>query len=135
MPAWLQSLMENKNFALLAAAAGAGILLLLLGSFWMVLRARRKQANLKLAAQLAEAETQKQIAAPDLSSQLEAKIAEQSALKEQQARDVLATLKLPPVKTKKTEVLVKHISTEAKKDPAALAQVVRTWLNTSDYER
>jgi flagellar M-ring protein FliF len=135
MPAWLQSLMENKNFALLGAAAGAGILLLLLGSFWMVLRARRKQANLKLAAQLAEAETQKQIAAPDLSSQLEAKIAEQSALKEQQARDVLATLKLPPVKTKKTEVLVKHISTEAKKDPAALAQVVRTWLNTSDYER
>jgi flagellar M-ring protein FliF len=135
MPTWLQQLMENKNFAMLAAAAGAGLLLLVLGSFWIIFRARSKKAKLKLAAQIAEAEAKRQLAAPDLNSQLEAKIVEQSALKEQQAKEVLATLKLPPVKTKKTEVLVKHIGTEAKKDPAALAQVVRTWLNTSDYER
>lgn len=135
MPAWLQHLMQQKNFALIAAGAGAGILILLAGLVWLFLRSRRKKAKVKLAAQLAEAEQRKKLEAPDVSQQLEAKIAEQSALKEQQAKDVLATLKLPPVKTKKTEVLVKHISTEAKKDPAALAQVVRTWLNTSDYER
>lgn len=135
LPAWMQQLMQHQNFALLAAAAGAGLLLLFAGFVWLMLRSRRKRAQVRLAAQLAEAERRKQLEAPDLNKQLEAKIAEQAALKEQQAKEVLATLKLPPVKTKKTEVLVKHISTEAKKDPVALAQVVRTWLNTSDYER
>ena len=38
-------------------------------------------------------------------------------------------LKLPEVQTKKTEVIKKHIAAEAKKDPTAMAQVVRTWLN------
>jgi len=38
-------------------------------------------------------------------------------------------LKIPPVATKKTEVLTKHIASETKKDPMLMAQVVRSWLN------
>jgi flagellar M-ring protein FliF len=39
-----------------------------------------------------------------------------------------ARLMLPTLSTTKSEVLVKHIAEEAKKDPAAVAQVIRTWL-------
>lgn len=54
------------------------------------------------------------------------------ALKEQQRQreeaNELARLVLPTLSTTKSEVLVKHIADEAKKDPAAVAQVIRTWL-------
>jgi flagellar biosynthesis/type III secretory pathway M-ring protein FliF/YscJ len=39
--------------------------------------------------------------------------------------------KLPPMLTTKTEVLTRQVADEARKDPAALAQVVRTWLSES----
>ena len=132
LPSWAQDLMKNKAFPMLAGVGAATILLLIGASVWLILRLRRKKA----AAKAALADGAKEIEAGEvMQRELEAKIAEQSVLKEQQAKEVLASLKLPPVKTKKTEVLVKHIGAEAKKDPAALAQVVRTWLNTSDYER
>lgn len=38
-------------------------------------------------------------------------------------------LKIPVVKTKKAEVLTKHIATESKTEGANLAHVVRTWLH------
>jgi flagellar biosynthesis/type III secretory pathway M-ring protein FliF/YscJ len=31
--------------------------------------------------------------------------------------------------TTKTELLTKQVTEEARKDPAALAQIIRTWLN------
>jgi flagellar biosynthesis/type III secretory pathway M-ring protein FliF/YscJ len=39
---------------------------------------------------------------------------------------------LPPVNTKKAEVLAKHLSDQAKKDPAVLANLVSTWINEND---
>jgi flagellar biosynthesis/type III secretory pathway M-ring protein FliF/YscJ len=48
--------------------------------------------------------------------------------------EAMLQLKLPEVQTKKTEVIKKHIAAEAKKDPTAMAQVVRTWLN-GEYQR
>ncbi len=134
-PPWLQQLMQQKNFALLAAAAGATLVLLLAGIVFLLTRGgkKKKASAIAMAAAVAGAEEQRSIgeAQPtDLQHELESKIAEQTMIKEQQTRDVLASLKLPPVTTKKTEVLVKHISAEAKKDPPAMAQVIRTWLNS-----
>ncbi len=37
--------------------------------------------------------------------------------------------------TKKTDVLTKHIAAEIKKDPAVLAQVVRSWLHGDTTQR
>jgi flagellar biosynthesis/type III secretory pathway M-ring protein FliF/YscJ len=45
---------------------------------------------------------------------------------------MLNSLKVQPVTTKKTEVLTKHIAEETKKDPAAMAQIVRGWLSEGD---
>jgi flagellar M-ring protein FliF len=132
LPAWLQEAMKNKTFVILAGV-GAGLVLLVAGLIlFLLFRMRRKKMKAKMAAAIAAAE-QKALAAADVEKEIEAKIAEQSALKEQQAVDLLKSLKLPPVKTKKTEVLVKHIAAEAKKDPAVMAQVIRSWLNSSDY--
>jgi flagellar biosynthesis/type III secretory pathway M-ring protein FliF/YscJ len=60
---------------------------------------------------------------------LEAKIAENERLKELQQLEALHALQLPRVKTQKTEVLTKHLSAETKKDPQAMAHVIRAWLN------
>ena len=64
-----------------------------------------------------------------LKQQLEAKIAENDRAKEQQQIEALQALQLPTVKTQKTEVLTKHLSAETKKDPQAMAHVIRAWLN------
>ena len=116
------------------AGVGAGILLALIGlSTWFLIRKRKKAAATMNA--LVEAADAKAIEGPDPHKEFDARIAEQHALKDQQTRDALNSLKLPPVKTKKTEVLAKHISEEAKRDPTVMAQVIRTWLNNPDYER
>ncbi len=54
-------------------------------------------------------------------------MAEQAAQRQKQETDALNALKLPPV-TKKTEVLAKHISEQAKKDSASMAHVLRAWM-------
>ncbi len=132
LPAWLQEAMKNKNFVIFAGIGAGAVLLLFGAAIFVLMRMRRKKIKAQMAAAIAAAE-QKAIASADVGKEIEAKLAEQNVLKEQQTSDMLKSLKLPTVKTKKTEVLVKHIGTEAKKDPAALAQVIRSWLNSTDY--
>lgn len=134
MPAWLQQAMRDKNFPILLGIGAASVLVPFVAAAWFLMRGRKKRKAVRMAAGI-EGGTKKAIDGPDIGKEFEARIAEQNALKEQQARDVLNSMKLPPVTTKKAELLVKHISEEAKKDPSAMAQVVRTWLNTSDYQR
>jgi flagellar biosynthesis/type III secretory pathway M-ring protein FliF/YscJ len=63
------------------------------------------------------------------------RMAELAAEKALLDADALTKLKLPEVSTKKTEVLTKHIVAETKKDPTAMAQVVRTWLHGDTNQR
>ncbi len=62
-----------------------------------------------------------------------ARLAEQAALRQKQETEALNSLKLPPV-TKKTAVLTKHISEQAKKDSAGMAHVLRAWMAESGDE-
>lgn len=39
--------------------------------------------------------------------------------------------KLSPIEVSKTELLTKQVHEQVEKDPAALARIVRTWLNES----
>ena len=52
--------------------------------------------------------------------------------KQKQAAEALSSLRVQPVITKKTEVLTKHITEEAKKDPTAMAYIVRSWLSEAE---
>jgi flagellar M-ring protein FliF len=67
-------------------------------------------------------------AANDAGKQLEAKLNEQTALKNRLEAEAMGALKMPQVTTKKSEILTKHIGEAAKKDPTLMVHVLRSWL-------
>ncbi len=110
------------------AAAGAGLAFILAAAVLFARRRRRKrrivmQPELPGGAAAGALEPGEKV-----EHQLEARLAEQEALKKKQEAEALSQLKLPPVTTKKAEVLAKHLVETAKKDPVAAAHVLRTWL-------
>ncbi|MCU0246219.1 MAG: flagellar M-ring protein FliF [Bryobacter sp.] len=60
---------------------------------------------------------------------IEERLAEQQDKRRQLEAEELAKLQLTPVTANKGEILTKHITEEAKKDPASVAQVLRAWLH------
>jgi flagellar M-ring protein FliF len=140
LPAWLDKLLKQKNIAVLMGVGGGLLLVLLLLMTALILRSRNKQR--KHAAVSVEGPAALSAGAtggagviesgPGLEQQMEAKLAEQSAMKARLDAEALNSLKLPPVTSKKAEVLNKHICAEAKKDPASMAHLVRTWLNEQE---
>jgi flagellar M-ring protein FliF len=141
LPPWLQNLVGTKNVLLIAASsAGALFLVVLAGVFFLLKgRSKKKAAAEQATAALESAAAQARELAPptaeQMQRQMEAKFAEQAALQAKQEAEELMKLKLPTISTKKTEVLTKHISTESKNDPTAMAQVVRTWLSHVEQRR
>ena len=134
LPPWAQKLMGAKNFVVIAGI-GAGAMLALFGGvvfFLMKSRSKKKTIAAEVAANtLAAAETAKHraLTPEDIQKQMEGRMAEQAANQAKQQAEELMKLQMPAVSTKKTEVLTKHIAAETKKDPTAMAQVVRTWIN------
>ncbi len=127
LPPWR---IGNKMFPVLTGI-GAAVLLFLLASAVLLLR-RGRLGKTSATVQPALPGGAPPAIAPSEQSvkeRMQAKLAEQAALKQRLEQEALNSLKLPPVTTKKTEVLAKHISEEAKKEPAAIAQIVRGWLN------
>jgi flagellar M-ring protein FliF len=131
MPPWLQKLMGQKNFAIVAGV-GAGAMLVLVVGFLMVLskmRSRKRIAAEAAALAIAAAKADEGPTVADAQKNLEARMAGQVGEQARKDAEAMLQLKLPEVQTKKTEVIKKHIAAEAKKDPTAMAQVVRSWLN------
>jgi len=64
-----------------------------------------------------------------MTEQIETQMAEREA--EQQRADLaaLASIKMPVVRTKKTEVLAKQLRESTKKDAAPAGQVLQTWIH------
>ncbi len=132
LPLWLQKLVGTKNFTLIAGIGAGAMLLLAGGLVFVVSRGRNKKRISATATAAIQGDQVKELAAAtpeDLQRKLEAQMAEQSALHAKREAEELMKLKMPPITTKKTEVLTKHIAAEAKKDPLLMAQVVRSWLN------
>ncbi len=131
LPPWLAKILGQKNIAVLAGIGAGAVLALILGFVFVMSSIRRKK---RIAAEMAAAELEaakaKELAGPqDVEQRLQEQMNQQSAEKARREAEALMSLKLPAVSTKKTEVLVKHIGAETKKDPTAMAQVVRTWLH------
>jgi flagellar M-ring protein FliF len=129
-PEWLPA--QLRNTKLLAVAGAAVALLVLVGVAAVILLARRRRRRLKM--QTAEALGAGQRPAGELEAgqspnQLESQLADQAAQKARLEQEAIQALRQPAVKTKKSEVLAKHLAEEAKKDAAGLAQVLRTWLH------
>ncbi len=134
VPAWLAPMMEDQRQLVIIGGAAGGVLLVLLAAGFVLLRKlRRKKKTALVSSDPALAPGNSTLPAIEGSHALEAKLqeklAEQTSLKAKLEEEAIKSLKLPTVKTKKAEVLTKHLSEEAEKDPAAMAQLVRTWLN------
>lgn len=125
LPEWLQKIVANP---IMLAAIGGGLLLLVLGGAFFLMRRR------KLKKGVLSGQGELKAAAAGGEKQLEARLAEQAAEQQRLEAEAMAALQLPPITSKKSDVLVKHISGEVKRDPAAMAQVVRSWLN-GEYQR
>lgn len=127
-PSWVPDLVR-QNPAIPAGAAAALVLLAAL-SAWMLGRRKRRKATVEIQPALAGGRMPGALEAPQTSpaEELEARLAEQAARQQQLEAEALSALKLPPVTTKKTEVLVKHLSETVKKNPASTAQILRSWL-------
>jgi flagellar M-ring protein FliF len=130
LPPWLQKLMAQKNFAIIAGVGAAAMLILVVG-FMVVASKMRKKKRLEaeLARVALEAAKPREPSVEDAQKNLEARMAGQVGEQARMDAEAMLQLQLPQVQTKKTEVIKKHIAAEAKKDPTAMAQVVRSWLN------
>src|ERR1035437_5507203 len=135
LPPWLQKLMGQKNFMVIAGVGAAAMLALVIGFLVVVSKMRtKKRVRAELAAQALEAATPKEPSVMDAQKDLEARMAGHVGEQARKDAEAMLKLQLPQVQTKKTEVIKKHIAAEAKKDPTAMAQAVRTWLN-GEYQR
>jgi flagellar biosynthesis/type III secretory pathway M-ring protein FliF/YscJ len=119
----------KKNPALVAAAAGL-VLLLLVVALWRLGRRKRGRARVEMTPELPPGAppVSLEAAAQPAAENLEARLAEQEARQQQLEAEALNALKLPPVTTKKTEILTKHLAETVKKNPASAAQILRSWL-------
>ncbi len=128
LPEWLQKLIGNFNPMVVAGAAVGLLLAVLGGAFFLWRRGRAKKA--------ASVENVRQIGSTvgDAEREMEARLADSIAAQQRQEAEAILSLKIPQISTKKTDVLTKHIAQEVKKDPVAMAHVVRNWLN-GDYQR
>ncbi|MEP7353492.1 MAG: flagellar basal-body MS-ring/collar protein FliF [Acidobacteriota bacterium] len=138
LPAWLQKLL-GENFKLqdplgLVGGVVGGFLLILVGGAWWFLKGRKK-GKVAITGQLAAGgKRDAGSLSADAERSMEARLAEQVAEQDRKDAEAILALKIPAPSTKKTDVLTKHISGEIKKDPTAMAHVVRSWLN-GEYQR
>lgn len=127
LPAWLQDALKDKAVPVLIGVA-AGVFLLFVVVVFLLMRGRRKR-RLKIQASARALPAGEQAAGGDGEARMQEKLAEHTAAKAKLEAEALQALKLPAATTKKTEVLVKHLTEEAKRDPATMAQLIRTWLH------
>lgn len=123
-----------KQPAILIGAGAALLVLLGAGALFAFTRRKARRAMAELQKQLEAAQAapvlpvaeavpsvEEPVQPPALSGPSDALFKQMSEVRE--------TFRLPPLSTTKTEVLTKQVIEEARKDPAALAQIIRSWLN------
>jgi flagellar M-ring protein FliF len=136
----------KSNLMIMGGVGGAASLALLGGLFWLSRKRRRTKISAEtVTAAIAEGgpspssgkkpqaggeTTEGQAEIPALSEKEAKDLAAIKALQEE--KQVLGAIKLPETTSKKAVVLTRHIAEEAKKNPVAVAQIVRTWLNAED---
>jgi flagellar M-ring protein FliF len=133
MPAWMGRLVKIAPLpvwigivvALLAAVAGAAFFLIRRRKAKRVVEMQPTLPNLPPGVQTPLIEPGE--SPEEFEIRAMAQIAGAAAERHRQEAELLADLSAVPT-TKKSEILKKHLSAEAKRNPEATAQLVRTWL-------
>lgn len=122
----------QKFSPLVIGSAGIGVLLLA-GVGFMLFR-NHKATKARIAAMqkqlAAAADTQKALAQASEPGG-EPKSLDEAGSRQQALGGSDPVFKLSPIEVSKTELLTKQVHEQVEKDPAALARIVRTWLNES----
>jgi flagellar M-ring protein FliF len=135
LPGLLGKLPIDQKLVIPVLAAAGLLLLLLIGVIVMLMRGRKKRGKVETQAAVAgKGGEPKAIgeAAPSASAQIEAKIAERESQQRLAEAEAINALKLPPVATKKSEVLTKHLRENVKKEPGVAAQVLLGWMRDGE---
>jgi flagellar M-ring protein FliF len=126
----------KANPMVAASVAGGVLAALLLGGavFWFLKRRRAKAKSAGVSVDRTKAiggaaEPRQKPLGDSIEKKIETQLQENRALKEKQELEILSGLKLPESTTKKSEVLAKHMTEQVKKDPAAFAHIIRTWMS------
>ena len=115
---------------LIPISAAVGLIVLAGIAFMFMRRKKRKSgAEPEMPKALPATSANPAIEAGNMAELVEAQMAERDA--EQQRADLaaLASIKLPIVRTKKTEVLVKQLREGTRKDAAPAGQVLQAWIH------
>jgi len=134
-PAWAKPWLDKAPLPVWLGA-GAALLIVLAAIAWLILRRvfrKAPRASVEPSqASLPAGGAQAQLGAGGdsaLEQQALAAIEQNRAEKEKLEREALLALqKQLPAQTKKAEVLKKAIAEQARKDPEAVAQLIRTWI-------
>lgn len=114
------------------AGAGVVVLLILASVVFLITKSGAKKAAVELAdspAALPVVAEKRAVEAANAEAQLQAQLAEREEEQRQADLAALASIKVPPVKTKKGEVLAKQIRENTKKDSTAAANVLQAWIH------
>jgi len=136
VPAFLAPLLQKAPVPVWIGAGVALLIVFFVMVFVFVRRVRKHRnakakASVEKTAALEGGQAQKPLAEGPgqnaFEEQAMAMLADNQAQRDQMERDVIASMRLPP-HTKKSEVLKKVITEQAKANPAAIAQLMRTWI-------
>lgn len=146
---FIRDAIRRKDKVILGAIGGGVGALVLAGLVILFLRKRRgkkKKVTVEVTEQ-SEIEAMPEMpvlpvgATPQeqrqIEQQFQAQLAEKQRKKALQEQEIITELtantKLPSNSTKKTEVLVKHLADETKKNPEGITQLVRTWVGDGEH--
>jgi flagellar M-ring protein FliF len=128
IPSWAEPLLRRAPIPVWLGAAASVVVVMGVFGWWFF---RMRKAPPKTAAGKVEAGAPALPPKEDFEKRAHAQLSENQAEKERRELEALAALKLPHA-TKNSEVLRKHISEQAKVNPEATAQLVRTWLTEAE---
>jgi flagellar M-ring protein FliF len=124
--------MWKNPTTLIAAGAGAVLVLCLGGGAFVLLRRKKSAVDMAVKTALPEGGVKAAIAEANSAEQTQAALADRLAEQEKADLAAVAALKLPAVKTRKSELLVKEIREQTEADVAVTAHVLQTWLQDKD---
>jgi flagellar M-ring protein FliF len=117
-----------------AVLIGGGVgLLILLAAGFLIVSSRRKSraavAELQKKLEAAQAPPPPTEEVPSLEAATHPAAIPSVSDKLFNLAEAREAFRLPPLSTTKTEILTRQVIEEARKDPSALAQIIRSWLN------
>jgi flagellar M-ring protein FliF len=130
-PGWLGKLPIDQKLVVPVAVAAGLLLLIVIAVITMALKAKKRRGATGTAAALPGRHMPAKAIAesgPSASEQIEAKIAERENQQRLAEAEAINALKLPPVATKKSEILTKHLRENIKKDPGVASQILLGWM-------